>query len=138
MENMKNYLEDKLRVPETRIRTLKDAEATRDAIISALQDLAVDPAIRPGDPILIFYAGHGTQQRKPDAPPTRPGDPEPKKPDDQHPKPDDRFVESILPYDALAEREKGTISLIPDVVMADLVGHIRTKKGPDIVRSFIH
>ena len=45
-----------------RIKLLLDKAATRDGIINVLQnDLPNDPSIRKGDPILIFYAGHGTR-----------------------------------------------------------------------------
>lgn len=58
-EAMKEYLERVLRVPEDHIRTLLDHKATRNAIIKAFKDLRSDQRIREGDPIVIFYAGHG-------------------------------------------------------------------------------
>ena len=58
---MKDYLEEVLRVPEDHIRTLFDKEATRDAIIKAFRSLRDDQRIHNGDPIMIFYAGHGSE-----------------------------------------------------------------------------
>ncbi|KAH6917593.1 caspase domain-containing protein [Coprinopsis sp. MPI-PUGE-AT-0042] len=52
-------------VGQDRIITLLDAQATRDAILGAIQDLMTNPAISREDPILIYYAGHGAQAPPP-------------------------------------------------------------------------
>ena len=62
---IKNYLEQRLRVPKSQIRLLRNAEATRGAIIQEFNNLVADPRIRRGDPILIFYAGHGGEVKAP-------------------------------------------------------------------------
>lgn len=46
---------------------LRDEEATREVIVKTLGDLAHNSAIRPQDPILIYYAGHGSEAPSPDA-----------------------------------------------------------------------
>ncbi|PVF92198.1 hypothetical protein CPB86DRAFT_227086 [Serendipita vermifera] len=53
-------MEDYLRAcfPYSHIRSLCDQEATRRAIIQNIRDLATNPNIHRGDPILIYYAGH--------------------------------------------------------------------------------
>jgi uncharacterized caspase-like protein len=53
------FLQENLRISSDCIVTLFNAEATRDNIVSKLRDLAEDEKINPGDPILIFFAGHG-------------------------------------------------------------------------------
>ncbi|KAH0832380.1 peptidase C14, caspase domain-containing protein [Lanmaoa asiatica] len=58
-KSVKEYLEEVLQVPQDHIRTLFDHQATRSAIIKAFRDLRSDQRIENGDPIVIFYAGHG-------------------------------------------------------------------------------
>lgn len=48
-------------VPERNIAMLLDAEATRSQILSALESLI--ESSRPGDEILFYYSGHGSQIR---------------------------------------------------------------------------
>ena len=40
---------------------LSDAMATRKGIVKAINNLANDNRISVGDPILIYYAGHGSE-----------------------------------------------------------------------------
>ena len=56
---VKKYLESNLGVPSSQIRLLCNAQATRKAIIQEFMGLAADPRIHHGDPVLVFYAGHG-------------------------------------------------------------------------------
>ena len=56
---VKAYLEDNLGAPSSQIHLLRNADATRKAIIQKFIGLATDPRIHDGDPILVFYAGHG-------------------------------------------------------------------------------
>ena len=58
---VRKYLEEHLGVPRSQIHLLLDAEATRSAIIQAFNNLVADQRIQRGDPILIFYAGHGSE-----------------------------------------------------------------------------
>jgi hypothetical protein len=53
-------LETSLGVPPSQIKTLFNAEATRTAIIASLRDFQQDVRINRGDPILVYYAGHGS------------------------------------------------------------------------------
>ena len=52
-------------VPQDQIKLLLDKDASRSNIISAFGDLSTDPRIRLGDPILIYFAGHGSQIHPP-------------------------------------------------------------------------
>ncbi|KAG6371111.1 hypothetical protein JVT61DRAFT_10653 [Boletus reticuloceps] len=58
-KEVQRHFEEDLSVPRDHIITLYDSEATRGAIIAALQKLQKDERIKKGDPIVIFYAGHG-------------------------------------------------------------------------------
>ncbi|KAF8436542.1 caspase domain-containing protein [Boletus edulis BED1] len=58
-KEVQQHFEEDLSVPRDHIITLYDSEATRGAIIEALQKLQTDERIKKGDPIVIFYAGHG-------------------------------------------------------------------------------
>ena len=58
------FLRDTLHVPENRIVTLYNHEASREGIIDAFigkQGLIHNSNIMTGDPIIIFYAGHGSR-----------------------------------------------------------------------------
>ncbi|KAH9914990.1 uncharacterized protein B0H18DRAFT_1043597 [Fomitopsis serialis] len=59
------YLHAQLQVPTDHIRCLLDHSATRTAIIDQLLQMRDDPRIEPGDPILVYYAGHGGEAEPP-------------------------------------------------------------------------
>ena len=54
-----DYLRNVLGVPSSQIRYLRDSEATRDAIMEEIKAFSSNNEIKEGDPILIYYAGHG-------------------------------------------------------------------------------
>ncbi|KZV61919.1 hypothetical protein PENSPDRAFT_739635 [Peniophora sp. CONT] len=54
-----------LPVKGNRIELLKDKKATSENIVKSLQALCKNPKIGKGDPILIYYAGHGSNILKP-------------------------------------------------------------------------
>ena len=55
------YLENQLSVPQGHVMILKNESATRAAILKIFCSFTNDPRIQHGDPIVIFYAGHGSQ-----------------------------------------------------------------------------
>ncbi|KAG8761907.1 hypothetical protein FRC12_009271 [Ceratobasidium sp. 428] len=57
--SIKDFISTDLRVPDDHIINLRDEQATREEIIKAFGRLRDDPRIHKGDPILIYYAGHG-------------------------------------------------------------------------------
>lgn len=65
-ESVRNFLSNStsLSTPD-HITLLLNERATRSAILDALKSLATDPTIRQGDPILIYYAGHGSSKPPP-------------------------------------------------------------------------
>ena len=58
---VQSYLQNHLGVPNSQIRNLRDSEATPAAILHEIDALTTDDRIQRGDPILIFYAGHGSK-----------------------------------------------------------------------------
>jgi hypothetical protein len=64
-EAMKEYLVNNLGASSTRIQTLFNDQATRENIKRHIQQLAHMDEIRKGDPILIFFAGHGSLTKPP-------------------------------------------------------------------------
>ncbi|THV02695.1 hypothetical protein K435DRAFT_792310 [Dendrothele bispora CBS 962.96] len=79
---MEEFLISDVRVPTERIINLRNKEATREAMIRALEDIANNSAIGPEDPILIFYAGHGGELKAPQGWETP-----------------DNMIQMLLPYD---------------------------------------
>ncbi|RXW25399.1 hypothetical protein EST38_g395 [Candolleomyces aberdarensis] len=113
--NIKDWLA-KLAVPESQIRVLQNESATRHAIIEALKKLSKDKRIERGQPILIYYAGHGSET---DAP---------KKWNWDTPK-----IQMILPHDYGRKDSAGlAIQGIPDRTLGFLLSEIAREKGNNI------
>ena len=64
---MKQYLEKHFRVPEANIVSLFNEEASRLEIIKAFRKLRDNELIEKGDPIVIYYSGHGCERPMPGA-----------------------------------------------------------------------
>ncbi|KAG8760741.1 hypothetical protein FRC12_009510 [Ceratobasidium sp. 428] len=58
-DSIKDFISTDLKVPDDHIINLRDEQATREEIIHAFRRLRDDTRIHKGDPILIYYAGHG-------------------------------------------------------------------------------
>lgn len=56
---MQDWLKSTLGVPAGHIQVLRDHEATRIAILSALESWRDGPDVQQHDPLLIYFAGHG-------------------------------------------------------------------------------
>jgi len=113
---VKAYLETSLGVPPSQIKTLFNSEATRDAIIASLYDLKDNTSICHGNPLLIFYAGHGSTVKAPAG--WEAGGPE---------------IQLLVSHDALSESEGKTVVGIPDRTMGVLLEQIAFEKGDNIV-----
>jgi hypothetical protein len=105
-------------VPSSRIKTLFNEHATRDGIIKNLRALK-DIDTREGDPILIFYAGHGVAGDAPKDPGASV----------------DEKTELIAPYDMDYDANKSVVNTIPDRTMGILLEDLAKAKGDNIVRS---
>ncbi|KAG6914165.1 hypothetical protein DXG01_001996 [Tephrocybe rancida] len=62
---VKEYLMLDVGVSKDRIISLHDKEATQEEILETIHSLAYNNAIGPQDPILIYYAGHGSEAAYP-------------------------------------------------------------------------
>ena len=116
---VQSYLQKHLGVPDFQIRNLRDSEATRAAILHEIYALTTDDRIQRGDPILIFYAGHGSTAPTPKG--WESGE---------------TTIQLLLPHDYLCENEKGQkVYGIPDHTFGVLLGRLASAKGDNIVRS---
>ena len=59
--SVQDYLKNNLKVPAQQIHMLLSESASRAAIIEAFKNLREDKRIQEGDPIFIYYAGHGSE-----------------------------------------------------------------------------
>ena len=116
-DRVQSYLQRHLGVPNSQIRNLRDSEATRAAILHEINALITDDRIQRGDPIVIFYAGHGSMAPTPEGWET--GRPTSK---------------LLLPHDYLCENEKGEkVHGIPDRTLGVLLERLASIKGDNIV-----
>jgi len=118
---VKEYLEKDLGVPPSQIRYLHDEDATRAAIIKEFRDLQDNPLVRYGDPIFIFYAGHGGET---DAP--------------QGWEAGDSKIQMLIPYDFRTEIDGREVLGIPDRTINTLLAGLAQKKGDNIVRLCVN
>ena len=120
---MKEYLENALRVDKSHIRNLRDSQATRAAIISEFIALETNPDIKPGDPILIYYAGHGGEA----TPPTgwEAGGAGSR-------------TQMLIPHDYCTEVDNRKIYGIPDRSVSALITRVAKVKGDNIVSPFTY
>ncbi|TFY62658.1 hypothetical protein EVJ58_g3722 [Rhodofomes roseus] len=110
------FLKDVLRVPDQRIMTLCNAEATRYAIIDAFKKhLLENREIQDGDALVFFFSGHGSYGRASDVWST------------EH----DR-IELICPYDYLTEDHNEAKWGIPDRTLSGLMHRLASRKSDNI------
>lgn len=120
-KSVEKFLYSKLHVPPSHIRTRINEEANCKGILGAFLELHRDTRIKRGDPILIYFAGHGTTV---------------KDPDDAN-----KSLQCIVPYDSDQRLREG---LITDRTLARLLCRIAEGdggrmegKGDNIVRWLI-
>ncbi|KAI0026850.1 caspase domain-containing protein, partial [Vararia minispora EC-137] len=114
MQRIKDFLTSDLSVPEECIVVLADEDATRERIVLAIQELASPKnGINKGDPILIYFAGHGSTVR---APQNWTSDP---------------TIQVLVPHDGHSD---GTVasSLITDRKFGSLLRDLANEKGDNI------
>ena len=110
-----NWLVDDVNVPRNQVSLITDEAASRAGIISALEAFRSDDRIHQGDPIFIYYAGHGSSITSPDG--WECGGP-------------DRKIQTLVPQDYSPEHG---IRGIPDHVIGSLIHKFAEKKGNNIV-----
>ncbi|KAF8879208.1 caspase domain-containing protein [Gymnopilus junonius] len=112
----KDYFERWLGVPTDHIALLLGREATRLNVIQGFKRLAKDHRIQPGDPIVIFFAGHG-------------GEVLPRNGWEAGGK--GSKIQMLVPYDCSSEAGQG-VPAIPDHTIGALIGQISREKGDNI------
>ncbi|CAE6402029.1 unnamed protein product [Rhizoctonia solani] len=120
---MERFLISDLKVPKENIITLYDRYAFRQAIINSFRMMQADPRIRQGDPILIFFAGHGGLT---DAQPV------------WKRKHGSSKIQVIFPYDYYLPigNSNDYVNCIPDITIAELLNQLAAAKGNNITVIF--
>lgn len=114
-EDVEHYLSSGLGVPSSQIRSLRNQEATRSAILKALKAFESDKSIGYGDPILIYFAGHGGETRQQ----TQTGTTD---------------IQFLIPYDCeMRDRNGEKVHGIPDFLLGQILKQIGNVKGNNIV-----
>jgi hypothetical protein len=109
MSLVKDFLMSDLEVPQSHIKVLKNDQATRKAILDSIKALTNNPEIKHGEPILIYFAGHGCLVGE---------------------------MQAIVPFDA--PMVGGELkNLISDIKLASLLRKLADKKGDNVVRLLI-
>ncbi len=119
-ESIEGYLVNDLGIPSSDIIKLVNQQATRARIIEEFERLSINSDIRSGDPILIFYAGHGGETKAP-ARWTAEGD----------------KIQCILPVDYNCELGGEKVKGIPDRTIGMLLDQLAKAKGDNIVSLFL-
>jgi hypothetical protein len=114
------FLTTDLEVPSDHIINLRDSDASRERIVKAFEALRDDPRIESGDPILIYYAGHGGLRRAEEEWRLKYGL-------------DD--VQVIFPFDygVQAPGSAKPVNCIPDKTIFGLLNKLAAAKGDNIV-----
>ena len=119
---VQDYLQRHLDVPSNQIRNLRNSGATRAAIIDEIKAFSFNEKIKEGDPILIYYAGHGSSADTPkgwEAGSTG-------------------TIEFLIPYDYSSLKDGNPMHGIPDRTLGALLSHLASTKGDNIVgQTFI-
>lgn len=118
-KSMLDFLCHRFHIRSTHFLRLADERATRSAIIHGFQNhLMGNYHIERGDPIVIFYAGHGSRAAAP-----------------KGWNADDGKVETICPHDERTIGSDGKeIFGIPDRTIGGLLRKLSSVKGDNIVR----
>ncbi|VDC06750.1 unnamed protein product [Peniophora sp. CBMAI 1063] len=108
------YLRSDLSVPKKQIVNLRNEQATREAIISNIKALRTREGIHRGDPILIYFAGHGCTAKAPKG--WHMGD---------------RGISLLVPYDMDTKLENAAESkcAIPDRTLGALLHGLAEQEG---------
>ncbi|RXW15391.1 hypothetical protein EST38_g10463 [Candolleomyces aberdarensis] len=133
-DRIRNWLIDDFQVSPFQIRDLRNEKATRGAIIQALVDLSINPRIQHDDPILIYYAGYGSEALAPKR--WRWGSPRIQMIvpwDYKHPDGHDRVVWGIpdrtlgVLLDQMAKRKGNNITVVFDSCSSDYGSQLRSE-----------
>ena len=118
-KNVRHWLTDSLNVPRDQICLLLDNQATKQSIEeSFMQHLLANAFIEKGDPIFIYFAGHGSSLRAPN---------------DWHQRGSKlATVQLLCPYDHDTKSPHGRISGISDRSFHAMMNDLSASKGDNI------
>lgn len=121
-DQVAEFLMGDLMVPPDHITNLRNETASREGILGAFQALRDDPRIKNGDPILIYYAGHGGSSKAPEVWKDKCGTNE---------------IQVIFPYDYELEVAGSKVNCIPDKTIAAWLNELAQAKGDNLVSTGI-
>ena len=118
--SVEKYLTTRLLVPPANIRCLYDSDATRASIIREIESFGERNSRRgnKGDPILIYYAGHGGESRPPSHWGYQPNE----------------KIQVLIPYDCETRSDGTEICAIPDYIIGNILKNIADRIKHNIVR----
>ncbi|EDR13903.1 uncharacterized protein LACBIDRAFT_321574 [Laccaria bicolor S238N-H82] len=119
-KDVRNYLLQDLKVPDSHIRFLTNKKAKRADILDAFKEIQTDKRIKKNDPILIYFAGHGDETDAPTGWPS--GDV-------------NNQIQMIIPQDYCIDPGK-EVHGIPDHTLAALLNGIANQHGDNITVIF--
>ncbi|CAE6447578.1 unnamed protein product [Rhizoctonia solani] len=122
-DEVTELLVSELQVLPEHIINLREGAATRQEIIDSIKSLQSNPQINKGDPILIYYAGHGGVRKATEVWKGEHGA---------------HIVQVIFPfdYDTKANNSSDPIQCIPDRTIAGLLNDLSDAKGDNITVIF--
>lgn len=113
------FLRTDLGVPPAQIINLRNEKATRSAVVAAFRALRDNPAIKPLDPIVVYYAGHGSEVDTPSGL-----------------KNNGSKTQCVVPWDVGMLDDSGVvIGPIPDYITAAGLYAIAEQKGNNLVSA---
>ena len=117
--NVYKFLTETLHVDPHHIKYLRNEEATRERILSTFEEhLIENDNIKPQDPILFYFAGHGSYELAPVGWHTA-----------------NNMMETICPFDERTGTESERVRGIPDRTYDSLMRKLAFIKGDNIVRA---
>jgi hypothetical protein len=134
-DDVARYLTESRDVAPERIMNLRDEEATRAGILHSIRAIIDSPDVLHNDPILIFWAGHGSRGRSSRQRVLsrivggRALESSPSTTLDDH----DQYVEMLIPYDFEPSRVDLHAQGIPDYLFGSLLSELSRAKGDNIV-----
>ena len=119
-DRLQSFLITQVGAKTDRIITLRNENATREAIVRAFHNLWECLSIQHEDPVLIFYAGHGCEMPRPKGWETG----------------GNEMIQAICPCDMTrGVPSKQAIYPIPDLTIAIWLNVLSSKKGNNIVST---
>jgi len=113
-DGIDEYLQAVLSVNRKNITSLRDHEATREAILKELISFITNPNIQRNDPILIYFAGHGAEGWSPRGW-------------------DNSKTQMLIPYDCGTKIKGNDVHGIPDRTLGWILRKMADEKGNNIV-----